>query len=124
MGERKNNKDNTMRYEVKKYKKNNPYKPPKRNKRFFHRFKLGILAGIHYSHFVGTYNHKRYNTQVFTPKTLECSIGGILAGGIIAFYLILSFYLYMQIGIFGSLIGFVPIISNTISILIDKKRRV
>ena len=111
------------RYEAKKYKRNNPYNSPKKKKRFFHRLKLGILAGIHYSHFVGTYNHKRYNTQVFTPKTFECYLGGSIAGLIIGVYLFLSFYLYLRIGIFGSLIIFIPIISNIISIIIDKKRR-
>ena len=110
-------------YESKKYKKNIPYTSPKKKNNLFYRLSLGLLAGVHYSHFVGTYNHKKYNTQVFFPTTLECNIGGSLAGIILfILYPFLSLYLSQLVGLFGFLILLVPIVLNLISIFLDIKR--
>ncbi len=111
------------RYELKKYKKNNPYTPPKKKGKFFRRFFLGIIGGLYYSHFIGTYNHKKYNTQVFTPKTFECHVAGTLAGVFVAGYVVASLFLFKFFGIIGFSILLVPIVLNLISIYIDKKNR-
>jgi hypothetical protein len=109
------------RYEVKKYKTNTPYTPSKKKRKTLQRIYLGILAGIHYSHFIGTYNHKKYNTQVFTPKTLECNIGGTLSAIFLAIYPIIAWSSYKIIGAISLLIMLIPIILNLISIYLDKK---
>ena len=109
------------RYEFRKYKKNTPYNPAKKKGDFFNRFFLGILGGIHYSHFVGTYSHKKYNTQVFTPETFECFIAGSVAGLFLIGYPIVAWYLSKIIGIIGFSIMLIPIILNLISISKDKK---
>lgn len=109
------------RIEIKKYKKNTPYIQSKKKKSLLSRIKLGILAGIHYSHFIGTYNHKKYNTQVFTPETLECDIGGSLAAILIIIYPILAYYLQSIYGDIYLFILTIPIITNLISIYISKK---
>ncbi len=111
----------TSLYETKKYNKNVPYKIVKKEEDYSSRIILGILAGIHYSHFIGTYNHKKYNTQVFTPETLECYVGGGLAGLFYFGYPVVSWYLFKAFGLIGFSILLVPIILNLISILKDKK---
>jgi len=62
-----------------KYNQNTPYTPTKIKRNILARIALGIKAGFHYLHFIETYDHKKYNTQVFTPKTLECYIGVLFA---------------------------------------------
>ena len=111
------------RYEFAKYNKNIPYNPAKKKKNIIQRFILGILGGIHYSHFVGTYSHKKYNTQVFTPTTFECFVAGLLAGSIIFGYPIVAGYLFQSFGIIGFSIMLIPIILNLVSISKDKKNR-
>ncbi len=111
------------RYEFTRYKKNIPYNRVKKKNNFFNRFFLGILGGIHYSHFVGTYSHKKYNTQVFTPKTLECDVAGSVAALFIAGYPVVAWYLSQTIGIIGFSVMLIPIILNFISIYNDKKNR-
>ena len=100
----------------KKYKKNNPYAPIK-NKNLFYRILLGLMAGIHYFHFVGTYNHKKYNTQVFTPETLECYLGVFFATILWVVYLALVWYLKDAVGMFSLSILLIPIITNIISFI-------
>lgn len=98
----------------KKYKKNTPYTPTKK-KNTFHRIILGLIAGIHYSHFIGTYNHKKYNTQVFTPETLECYIGGSFAAILYLAYFAIADYFKTFIGIYGLSVLLIPIITNIVS---------
>ncbi len=112
------------RYEFAKYKKNTPYNPAKKKGDYFNRFFLGILGGIHYSHFVGTYSHKKYNTQVFTPETFECDVAGSVAGLLAIAYPVVAWHLSKAIGIIGFSIMLVPIILNLISIYLDRKNRV
>ncbi|OIO41383.1 hypothetical protein COT60_03195 [Candidatus Pacearchaeota archaeon CG09_land_8_20_14_0_10_30_9] len=109
------------RYEFTKYKKNTPYNPAKKKNNLINRFFLGILGGIHYSHFIGTYSHKKYNTQVFTPETFECYVAGSVAGLFLIGYPIVAWYLSQVIGIIGFSIMLIPIILNLISISKDKK---
>lgn len=111
-----------IRYDVKKYKINTPYVLPKKKNPFLKRLSLGIMAGIHYSHFIGTYNHKKYNTQAFTPKTLECYIGVASSVLITIVYIGLAWYLGRLFGAVGLLILAIPIILNLISIYLDKKK--
>ena len=111
------------RYEFGKYKKNTPYNPAKKKRDYFNRFFLGILGGIHYSHFVGTYSHKKYNTQVFTPETFECNVAGSVAGLFLIGYPIVAWYLSKAFGIIGFSIMLIPIILNLISLSKDKKNR-
>ncbi len=108
-------------YEFRKYKKNTPYNPAKKKNNFFSRFFLGILGGIHYSHFVGTYSHKKYNTQVFTPETFECIVAGSVAALFLIGYPIIAWYLFKSSGIIGFSILLIPIVLNLISIYKDKK---
>jgi len=103
-------------FSERKYTKNTPYKPFKKRK-IFHRILLGLIAGFHYSHFIGTYDHKRYNTQVFTPETLECYLGVFFALVFIMVYVLIAWYLKILIGISGLLIFLIPIITNIISII-------
>ena len=111
------------RYEFAKYNKNIPYNPAKKKKNILQRFFLGILGGIHYSHFVGTYSHKKYNNQVFTPTTFECFVAGLLAGLLIFGYPVVAWHLFQSLGIIGFSIMLIPIILNLISISKDKKNR-
>jgi CDP-diglyceride synthetase len=110
-----------IRIEFKKYNKNIPYKESKKEKNISKRILKGILAGIHYSHFIGTYDHKKYNTQVFTPKTLECYIGGSLAALVLFVYPILAFNLSNKFGYSWLIILVIPIISNIVSIILNKR---
>jgi CDP-diglyceride synthetase len=110
-----------IRIEFKKYSKNIPYKESKKEKNISKRILKGILAGIHYSHFIGTYDHKRYNTQVFTPKTLECYIGGSLAALVLFVYPILAFNLSNNFSPIWLVLLVIPVASNIISIILDKK---
>jgi hypothetical protein len=113
-----------IRIEFKKYNKNIPYKESKKEKNISKRILKGISAGMHYSHFIGTYDHKKYNTQVFTPKTLECYIGGSLATLILFVYPILAFNLSNNFGPIWLVLLVIPVASNIISIILDKNRRV
>lgn len=106
----------------KKYKKNFPYKPYKSKKNVVPRIGLGLLAGFHYIFFIGTYNHKKYNTQVYTPKTLECYFGNISQFIIMIAYFYISYKLYLIIGIFHIAFLVSPIITNILS-LIDSKNK-
>jgi len=109
------------RYEFARYNKNIPYNLAKKKKNILQRFFLAILGGIHYSHFIGTYSHKKYNTQVFTPTTFECFVAGSLAVLIILGYPILAWYLSQSFGTIGFLIMLIPIVLNLISIFKDKE---
>jgi len=100
----------------KKYKKNSPH-PFVKNKKFFQRVLLGLMAGIHYFHFVGTYSHKKYNTQVFTPETLECHIGVYFATILWIVYLVLVWHFKSLIGFYSLFILLIPIITNIISFI-------
>ena len=111
-----------QRYELKKYKKNIPYTSTKKKDDIFKRFTLAILAGIHYSHFIGTYSHKKYNTQVFTPKSFECYVAGTLSAVITIGYPIIAWYLSQFVGIIGFSIMLIPIVLNIISIFKNKKK--
>ncbi len=105
-----------MSKDSKKYKKNIPYSFVK-NKKSFQRVLLGLMAGIHYFHFVGTYNHQKYNTQVFTPKTLECHVGVYFAIILWIAYLFLVWYLKSLIGMFSLFILLIPLLTNIISFI-------
>ncbi|GAJ22526.1 unnamed protein product [marine sediment metagenome] len=61
-------------YDSRKYKKNIPYIQIKKKRKNANKFFVGLLAGLHYLFFIGTYNHKKYNTQVEHPETLECHV--------------------------------------------------
>lgn len=101
-----------------KYKSNIPYK--KTNKKgILKRFFMGIIAGLHYSHFIGTYNHKTYNTQVFYPETLECYVGVSFAFLMIVAYIILTFLLKTKIGDYAIFLLAIPIITNIFSIILN-----
>ena len=96
--------------------KNFPYKPYKSKKNIGKRILIGLLAGFHYFFFIGSYNHKKYNTQVWYPETIECIFGNI-SQLIILFMYILVAVKFFEIGIFYSLLFMIiPIITNIISI--------
>jgi hypothetical protein len=107
----------------KKYKKNFPYVPYKSKKNIVHRIGLGLLAGFHYIFFIGTYNHKKYNTQVYTPKTLECYFGNLSQFIIIIAYFYISYILYLTIGVFHIAFLVSPIITNILSLIYSKKQK-
>ncbi len=108
-------------YDCRKYKKNTPYTPLKQKRNFFYRIWIGIRVGFHYLHFIGTYNHKKYNTQVFTPKTLECYVGVSFAAIFWGIYFFSTFYLMSLFGNYSLLILLIPTITNIISIFYGKK---
>ena len=104
-----------------KYKENNPYKRRKIKKSVFKRILTGLFAGVHYVHAIFTYNHRKYNTQVFYPETLECYIGMVwviilLLYGYMA-YLVSLFY-----GFLFLIVLFILILTNTIALFWTKKK--
>ena len=106
----------------KKYKENFPYKPYKSKKKISERILIGFLAGVHYTFFIGSYNHKKYNTQVNYPETIECVFGNISQMIIIIIYLVLSVSLFNIIKYYSLFFMAIPIITNIINIAINKKR--
>lgn len=109
-------------FHEKRYKKNFPYKPYKSKKKVGERILIGILAGFHYSFFIGSYNHKKYNTQVNYPETLECVFGNISQLIILLAYFLISAILFNFIRYYFLFFIVLPIITNIISIIINKKR--
>ena len=107
-----------------KYSKGNfPYKPYKSKNKLVKKILLGFLAGIHYSFYIGNYNHKKYNTQIWYPETLECFFGNISQLIILILYTIIAFNLLKINWIFSLIFMIIPIITNIISILKYKKVR-
>ena len=103
------------------YNKNIPYQKTKGKKNFIKRIFIGLLAGLHYSHMIFTYNHKKYNTQVFYPETIECYFGlswavFLCLYGLVAYLVSSNFegYWYFLVLIF-------PVITNIIGFFIQKK---
>lgn len=107
-------------HERKYGRKNFPYKKYKSKKNIGERIFLGILAGGHYLFFIGNYNHKKYNTQVHYPETLECIFGNISQLIIFIFYILISVNLFELIGFYSLLFMAIPIITNIISIKNNK----
>lgn len=106
-----------------KYNQNIPYKPNKKKRKLFLRIYLGFTAGIHYVNFIGTYNHKKYNTQVYSPKTLECYLANLSAFLFLIAYIIVSWQLYSNFGSIALSFLAIPIILNSISIFAYKNNR-
>ncbi len=105
-----------------KYKVNNPYKRLKK-KNLSERILLGLLAGFHYTFFMGTYSHKYYNTQIWYPETLECIFGNISQVIILDFYLILNVFMIEFLGIYYAIaLAVVLIIINIISLIIGREK--
>lgn len=84
-----------------------------KRKSLFKRIIIGLVAGVHYVHAIATYNHKKYNTQKWVPKTLECYIAGSLAGISTAVYLYLIIYI-------SWLFVLIPLVTNIVAYLIHK----
>ncbi len=105
-----------------KYKKKNfPYKPYKSKKKISKRILIGMLAGLHYSFFIGNYNHKKYNTQVRYPETIECFFGNVSQMIILLLYLWISVTIFKRIGYYSLLFMVIPIITSITSLIIHKK---
>ena len=94
----------------------------RRRELFCREFFLGILAGFHYVHFIETYNHEKYNTQVFTPETLECYVGVFSSFILFTAYLVVAWYFESLFGNFGLLVLLIPILTNSISIFYGKRK--
>lgn len=108
-------------FHERKYSKTNfPYKPYKIKKRLGERILLGFLAGFHYFFFIGTYNHKKYNTQIWYPETLECFFGNLSLMIIFFAYLFISITLFKVNLWFSLLFMVIPIITTLISLKIKK----
>lgn len=105
-----------MRHEKKYGGKNFPYKPYKSKKKIWERILLGLFAGVFYLFSIGTYNHKKYNTQVWYPETLECFFGNISQ------LIILIIYIFAAVGLskinlyLSIAFMLIPIITNVISL--------
>lgn len=106
-----------------RYKKNFPYKPYKSKKKIGKRILIGLLAGVHYIFFIWSYNHKKYNTQVNYPETIECVFGNISQVIILIIYLFISASLFKIIKYYSLFFMAIPIITNIINIMINKKRK-
>ncbi len=105
-----------MRHENKYGKKNFPYKPYKSKKKIKERIWLGLIAGFHYLFFIGSYNHKKYNTQTWYPETIECVFGNISQLIILIAYIFIAVML-SKINLYSSLaFMLIPIITNIISL--------
>ena len=104
----------------KRYRENYPFKTRKNNP-LNKRITSGLMAGFHYVFFIGTYSHKKYNTQVWYPETLECVIGNMVAITITVIYLIIGVYLFRSIGYYTIFFLVIPILTNTISLLIKNR---
>ena len=100
--------------------KNFPYKPYKSKKSILNRILLGFLAGFHYFFFIGSYDHKKYNTQVWHPETLECYFGNISQLIVIFIYGFIAFKL-LELNLYYSIsFMFIPILTNLISLKSSK----
>lgn len=103
-----------------KYTKNFPYKPYKSKKEVWKRILIGLLAGLHYLFFIGSYSHKRYNTQTWYPETIECIFGNVSQMIILILYIVIGINLFKIIGYYFLILMVIPIITNIISIKISK----
>jgi len=83
--------------EYHRYDCNVPYRKKKIKKNILSRIFTGLLAGVHYVHFMFSYNHKKYNTQVDIPKSLECYVGNIWII-FLFFYGFISYKIYLFFG--------------------------
>ncbi len=107
--------------EYHKYDCNVPYRKKKIKKKILSRIFTGLLVGVHYVHFMFSYNHKKYNTQVDTPKSLECYVGNIWIL-FLFFYGFISYKIYLFFGGFWYL--FIPgilAVTNLIDFIRFKK---
>lgn len=102
--------------------KNYPYKPYKSKKKIGGRMLIGLLAGLHYFFFIGSYNHKRYNTQVWYPETIECFFGNVSQAIILFIYMAISINLFKLWEYYSIIFMIIPIITNVISIQKQKIR--
>ena len=98
-------------------KKNFPYKKYNNKKSILQRVMLGILAGWHYQFFIGNYNHKKYNTQVWYPETLECYFGNISQLIIFILYVFIAVKIYTTNLYYAIAFMLIPIITNIISLI-------
>jgi len=111
-----------LSHENKYGRENFPYKPYKSKKKIGERILIGLLAGLHYIFFIGNYNHKKYNTQIWYPKTLECYFGNVSQMIILIAYLFISVNLFRILGYYSLFFMIIPIITNIVSLKIVKKR--
>jgi hypothetical protein len=103
-------------FHEKRYKKNFPYKPYKSKNNIAKRILIGLLAGFHYIFYIGTYNHKRYNTQVFYPETTECFLGNVSQLIILIVYIFIAIKLFEFFEYYSLIFLIIPIIINLISL--------
>jgi hypothetical protein len=108
--------------DTQKYKKNNPYVERKVKKSFLSRIFISFFAGLHYTHAIFTYNHKKYNTQVFYPKTFECYLGVTFAILIIFLYSFLAYLVSLFLGWKFIFILLIPVLTNLISFILNRKK--
>jgi len=100
-----------------KYGKNNfPYKPYKSKEKILNRILTGLFAGIHYIFSIGTYDHKKYNTQVWYPETVECFFGNVSQLIILIGYIFIATLLFKINLYFSIFFLIIPIITNIISL--------
>ena len=100
-----------------KYEHNQPYKPYKSRKSFLSRAITGFVGGFNYFFYIGGYNHKKYNTQVWYPVTMESLFGSLAEFIMMLAYFILATKLYSSLGYYTLLIFLIPIVTNIISII-------
>ncbi len=103
-------------FHERKYKENFPYEPYKSKNNIGKRILIGLWAGAHYLFFIGSYNHKEYNTQVFYPETLECVFGNISQAIIFFAYIFIAINLFELFGYYSLFFMVIPIITNLISL--------
>ena len=103
----------------KKYEKNRLHKIRK-NKPFIKRSILGLLAGIHYLFFIGTYSHKKYNTQVFYPESIECWFGNLSQLLVFLIYLLVSIFIFKILSYYVVIVFAIPLIISFYSLTKQK----
>lgn len=108
--------------EDRRYDCNVPYKMKKIKKSFFQRALTGLAGGVHYVHFMFTYNHEKYNTQVDTPDTLECYFGWFW-GVLIFMYGYFSYLVSVNFeGYWYLIVLAIPIFTNVIDYFFRYKK--
>ncbi len=99
----------------KKYKKNRIHKI-RRRESFLKSVFVGLLAGFHYLFFIGTYNHKKYNTQVFYPESLECWMGNLSQAIIFIIYINFTRFMFPLISYYTIIFLLIPLGINFYSL--------
>ena len=106
-----------------KYEKNSPYRPHRYKRGLGSRIWIGLIAGVHYLFFIGSYDHKKYNTQVWYPETFECVFGNISELVAMIGYIFISIKLFQIFGYYSIIFMVIPLVTNIASIIKNRVKK-